>query len=102
MSPCVCATEAARTDHDPTGRRTYADVCEKLGIIPVSYFVRHITDPEVVMRYHGLGPDGTKAIAKVLKVRGDARAPAGRVRAARGWVLVLLKINEKNNKKIKK
>ena len=56
-------------EHDPTGRTFYGKVCEKLGVVPVSYFARHITDPEIIMRFHGLGPHGTRAIARVLRVR---------------------------------
>ena len=57
-----------REEHDTTGRTQYASACDRLGIVPVSYFSRHITDQEIVMRYHGLGPLGAKAIAKVLRV----------------------------------
>ena len=47
------------------------EVCERLGVVPVSYFTRHISDQQMTMRYHGLGPVGTKAIAKVLRVGDD-------------------------------
>ena len=55
-------------DNDPTGRTTYIKTCENLGVVPVSYFTRHITDPEIVMRYHGLGPQGARAMSRVLRV----------------------------------
>ena len=55
-------------DNDPTGRNTYIKTCENLGVVPVSYFTRHITDPEIVMRYHGLGNQGARAMARVLRV----------------------------------
>lgn len=53
--------------HDTTGRSSYAKICQQFGIVPVSYFVRHITDPQITMRYHGLGPVEAKAIALVLR-----------------------------------
>ncbi|XP_064602827.1 leucine-rich repeat-containing protein 74B-like [Liolophura sinensis] len=54
-------------EHDPTGRAQYRSVCDQLGVVPISYFIRHITEPTVTMRYHGLGPIGAKAIALVLR-----------------------------------
>ncbi|CAH1791138.1 unnamed protein product [Owenia fusiformis] len=59
--------EDETSGHDPTGRSTYGKMCEKLGVIPASYFVRHCMDSELSMRYHGLGPLGTRAIARVLR-----------------------------------
>ena len=56
-------------NHDPTGRAYYDKVCTRMGLVPVSYLKRHITDPEIVMRYHGLGASAAKAIALVLRVR---------------------------------
>jgi hypothetical protein len=60
--------------HDTTGRTRYTKLCEKFGIVPCSYFTRHIQDSELVMKFHGLGPQGTRAIAKILKVRNCASA----------------------------
>ncbi|XP_052770274.1 leucine-rich repeat-containing protein 74B-like isoform X2 [Mya arenaria] len=54
-------------NHDPTGRSYYDKVCNRMGLVPVSYLKRHITDPEITMRFHGLGPAATKAIALVLR-----------------------------------
>ncbi|XP_064622940.1 leucine-rich repeat-containing protein 74B-like isoform X2 [Lineus longissimus] len=53
--------------HDTTGRTRYTKLCEKLGVVPCSYFTRHIQDSELIMKFHGLGPQGTRAIAKILK-----------------------------------
>jgi hypothetical protein len=53
---------------DKSGERKYIDICNQTGVIPVSYFIRHIQDKEFQMRYHGLGPLGAKAIALPLKV----------------------------------
>ena len=67
-SKTVCFSDPPPEEHDPTGRTNYQKVCEKLGVIPVSYFSRHLTDTEITMRFHGLGANGTAAIAKGLKV----------------------------------
>ena len=55
-------------DRDTTGRRAYLEACELLGVVPARYFCEHLTDKRVVMRYHGLGPAGTKALGKALRV----------------------------------
>ena len=55
-------------NHDPSGRAQYDKICERMGIVPVSYFMRHILDTEITMRWHGLGPGPAKAIALVLRV----------------------------------
>lgn len=54
--------------HDPTGKSQYEKICGSLGVTPISYFVRHINDHAIVMRYHGLGPAAAKALALVLRV----------------------------------
>ena len=55
-------------NHDPSGRAQYDKICERMNIVPVSYFTRHILDNEITMRWHGLGPAAAKAIALVLRV----------------------------------
>ena len=57
-----------REEYDTTGKTTYKDACRQFGVIPVSYFLRHMQDTELIMRHHGLGPAGTKAIAVSLVV----------------------------------
>ena len=54
--------------NDLTGRSLYRALCVDLNIIPVSYFIRNLTETEIIMKYHGLGPVGAKAIAKTLEV----------------------------------
>ncbi|XP_052276174.1 leucine-rich repeat-containing protein 74B-like isoform X1 [Dreissena polymorpha] len=54
-------------NHDPTGRSYYEKVCSRMGLVPVSYLKRHITDHEITMRFHGLGASAAKAIALVLR-----------------------------------
>ncbi|XP_041352669.1 leucine-rich repeat-containing protein 74B-like [Gigantopelta aegis] len=53
-------------ESDPT-KCLYFKICEHLDITPVSYFLRHINDKHITMRYHNLSPDEVKAIALVLK-----------------------------------
>ncbi|XP_069118143.1 leucine-rich repeat-containing protein 74B-like isoform X2 [Argopecten irradians] len=53
--------------HDTSGRSNYRKICSQFGVVPISYFVRHILDQELVMRYHGLGPVAAKAMALVLR-----------------------------------
>ena len=55
-------------NHDISGRAAYIKVCERLGIVPASYFLKNITNPSICMKHHGLGVQGTRAVAKVLKV----------------------------------
>lgn len=53
--------------HDTSGRSHYTKICNQLGLVPINYFMRHIQDTELAMRYHGLGPSAARAIALVLK-----------------------------------
>jgi len=55
-----------KPQYDPTGRTLYRRACEKLGIIPASYFLRHMIEPTVIMSHHGLGPLGIRAMALAL------------------------------------
>ncbi|KAJ8309394.1 hypothetical protein KUTeg_014268 [Tegillarca granosa] len=54
-------------ERDEVGDKKYIHVCNEEGVIPVTYFLKHIQDTEFVMRFHGLGPLGAKAIAFPLK-----------------------------------
>uniref|UniRef100_A0A1I8H5G9 EF-hand domain-containing protein n=1 Tax=Macrostomum lignano TaxID=282301 RepID=A0A1I8H5G9_9PLAT len=54
--------------HDTTGRSLYRTTCERLGAVPVKYFLKHLTDTRLIMRHHGLGPVGTRAIARPLAI----------------------------------
>ncbi|EDO36359.1 predicted protein [Nematostella vectensis] len=58
--------EQPKSTYDPTGRTLYLRACNKLGIVPASYFVRHMTNPEMTMMHHGLGPVGVQAISLAL------------------------------------
>ena len=57
-----------RESYDSSGKSTYKEACRLNSVIPVSYFLRHISDTELIMKHHGLGPAGAKAIAISLVV----------------------------------
>ncbi|XP_048099343.1 leucine-rich repeat-containing protein 74B [Alosa alosa] len=52
--------------YDPTGEARYREACKSLGVIPASYFLRNMHHSELNMTHHGLGPQGTKALAVPL------------------------------------
>uniref|UniRef100_H2Z4D9 Uncharacterized protein n=1 Tax=Ciona savignyi TaxID=51511 RepID=H2Z4D9_CIOSA len=53
--------EVTKEEYDTTGKTTYKEACKQFGVIPVSYFLRHMQEQELIMRHHGLGPAGAKA-----------------------------------------
>ncbi|KAK3085063.1 hypothetical protein FSP39_023665 [Pinctada imbricata] len=58
--------EEATSTYDHSGRTTYIEGCKKVGVVPASYFLRHMHDPKLSMKHHGLGSHGMKAIAMSL------------------------------------
>ncbi|XP_066545746.1 leucine-rich repeat-containing protein 74B isoform X2 [Amia ocellicauda] len=58
--------EDMRETYDPTGQTRYKAACKMFGVVPVSYFLRHLHDTELIMMHHGLGPQGAKALAVPL------------------------------------
>ncbi|XP_064612772.1 leucine-rich repeat-containing protein 74B-like isoform X1 [Liolophura sinensis] len=58
--------EEPREAYDHTGKASYIEGCKRLGVIPASYFLRHMNDPHLDMKHHGLGVIGVKAIAVSL------------------------------------
>ena len=40
-----------------------------MGVQPATYFLKHMSDTELVMKFHGLGPHGMKAMAQSIEVR---------------------------------
>lgn len=64
------------TAYDPTGRTAYIEGCKKVGVVPASYFLRHMNDPHLSMKHHGLGSQGMRAIAMSLVVRCSLRCVA--------------------------
>ncbi|XP_074646905.1 uncharacterized protein LOC141902879 [Tubulanus polymorphus] len=55
--------EEQNTTYDITGKSIYLQVCAEIGVVPVSYFMRHMNDSILEMKHHGLGVLGAKAIA---------------------------------------
>lgn len=55
-------------DIDTTGRSRYLQACEEIGVQPATYFLKHMSDTHLVMKFHGLGPDGMRALAESLKL----------------------------------
>ncbi|KAM9330829.1 uncharacterized protein PAF06_018672 [Gastrophryne carolinensis] len=58
--------EDAKETYDPSGKSRYLSACQLFGVVPVSFFLRHMGDTELVMRHHGLGAQAVKAIALSL------------------------------------
>nr|XP_005990309.1 PREDICTED: leucine-rich repeat-containing protein 74B isoform X2 [Latimeria chalumnae] len=58
--------EEAKAPSDATGRTSYLGACKKYGVVPISFFLRHMLDCELVMEHHGLGPKGAKALSVPL------------------------------------
>lgn len=56
----------AGSTYDHSGKTTYIEACKKLGVVPVSYFLRHMNDADLQLKHHGLGPIGMKAVAASL------------------------------------
>uniref|UniRef100_A0A0L8HV87 EF-hand domain-containing protein n=1 Tax=Octopus bimaculoides TaxID=37653 RepID=A0A0L8HV87_OCTBM len=52
--------------YDHSGRSAYINRCKKLGATPISYFLRHMEDNKLDLRYHGLGGKGTSAVTPTL------------------------------------
>ncbi|XP_063313135.1 leucine-rich repeat-containing protein 74B isoform X1 [Pelobates fuscus] len=58
--------EEVKESYDSTGKAKYLSVCQFFGVVPVSYYLRHIQDSVLVMRHHGLGLKAVKALALSL------------------------------------
>ena len=56
-------------DHDVSGKNQYRDLCRQSNIIPCSYFMAHIQDRELVLRYHQFSTEDIRTIARTLSVR---------------------------------
>ncbi|GFO32747.1 leucine-rich repeat-containing protein 74b-like [Plakobranchus ocellatus] len=58
--------EEAVTAYDHSGKTMYVEACKKFNVVPASYFLRHMGDPQLSMRHHGLAGDGMRAVAASL------------------------------------
>ena len=59
----------SKEEYDATGKKTYYEICKRLDTTPVSYFVKHMGEPEINLQYHGIGAKGAKAVAGALVVK---------------------------------
>ena len=60
--------EEPTSRYDHTGKTAYVEACRLLGVVPASFFLRHMHDATLTMKHHGLGMLGMKAIAMSLVV----------------------------------
>lgn len=51
-----------------TAEKMYKKMCDNLNVIPCRYFLAHIEDEKIVMRYHQFSNDEIRALAKPLWV----------------------------------
>ncbi|XP_077123644.1 leucine-rich repeat-containing protein 74A isoform X2 [Ranitomeya variabilis] len=49
------------------GKHLYMQACHDVGVVPASYFLRHMYRTHVDLKHHGLGPRGARALAAVLQ-----------------------------------
>jgi hypothetical protein len=61
--------EASKEEsHDTTGRNEYKKMCDSLNVVPCSYFMAHVEDQTLVLKYHQFSSDEIRAISKPLWV----------------------------------
>jgi len=53
---------------DNSTKARYLRKCDEMGIQPATFYIKHMSDSELVMKFHGLGPHGMKAMADSLEV----------------------------------
>jgi len=51
-----------------TAAQMYKKMCDNLNVIPCRYFLAHIEDEKIIMRYHQFSNDEIRALAKPLWV----------------------------------
>ena len=63
-----CSEALAPEDHDVSGKNQYRDLCQQSNVIPCTYFMGHIQDKELVLRYHQFSSEDVRVIARTLSV----------------------------------
>ncbi|KAM9101876.1 leucine-rich repeat-containing protein 74B isoform 1-T1 [Sarcophilus harrisii] len=58
--------EEPRGLFDLSGRSQYLAACEAYGVVPISSFLHHMHDSELMLKHRGLGPQGAQALALAL------------------------------------
>lgn len=70
--PFHCFLDFAPSEtHDTTGRTQYYGSCEAAKLVPCSYFMAHIEDSEMILRYHQFNTQDIRTITKALCVGVD-------------------------------
>ena len=46
----------------------YRELCQQSNVIPCTYFMAHIQDKELVLRYHQFNTEDIRVIARTLSV----------------------------------
>ena len=67
-APHFLSPPGERPHFDMSGSLMYLETSRCLGVVPASYAARHIREDELVMKHHGLGPMGARALAIPLVV----------------------------------
>ncbi|XP_041429859.1 leucine-rich repeat-containing protein 74A [Xenopus laevis] len=57
----------AKSHRDETSEELYVQACQEAGVVPASYFMRHMNNTSMDLKHHGLGPRGARAIAASLQ-----------------------------------
>ncbi|XP_029114449.1 leucine-rich repeat-containing protein 74A [Scleropages formosus] len=60
------ADEEAESNPHLSQTELYLQACRALGVVPVSYYLRHLGASTLNLNHHGLGPLGAKALATAL------------------------------------
>uniref|UniRef100_A0A8C9SD67 Leucine rich repeat containing 74A n=1 Tax=Scleropages formosus TaxID=113540 RepID=A0A8C9SD67_SCLFO len=59
-------SEEAESNPHLSQTELYLQACRALGVVPVSYYLRHLGASTLNLNHHGLGPLGAKALATAL------------------------------------
>jgi hypothetical protein len=54
--------------HDTSGRNEYKKMCSNLSVVPCSYFMAHVEDQTLVLKFHQFSSDEIRALSKPLWV----------------------------------
>ncbi|XP_068110601.1 leucine-rich repeat-containing protein 74A [Hyperolius riggenbachi] len=62
----LCSSDSESGSPEDPQTEVYLAACHKMGVVPVSYFIRHMNESNLQLNHHGLGPRGASAIAQSL------------------------------------
>lgn len=79
----IVSADSERTNRHPSPnsdlldgdaqRTAYLTACERAGVSPISRILNHLTDPQLALRYYGIGPHGVGPLAEVLPINRSWR-----------------------------